>query len=908
MPLAGGTRLGTYDILAALGAGGMGEVYRAKDTKLGREVALKILPATFTNDPERLARFRREAQVLAALNHPHIGAIYGLEEANGTQFLVLELVDGESLDKRIARGRIPVDEALGIAKQIAEALESAHEKGIIHRDLKPANVALTNDGTVKVLDFGLAKAVEATAANDLSMSPTITSPAGMTGVGVILGTAAYMAPEQARGRAVDKRTDIWAFGAVLFEMLTGKRAFEDEDVSMTLSKVLQREPDFGALPHTIPARVKQTLRLCLQKDPKQRIGDVRDVRLALEGAFETMAPHATAAAAFAAPRSVLVRVLPWAIASVAVIAAVALWAPWRPAPVSTPRRLLAGIGADGSVPNDAGASVVLSPDGSTLAFVATQAGQARLFIRKLDELQGAPLAGTEGAASPFFSPDGQWIAFFAGGKLKKIKVTGGATVNLCDAPNGRGGTWIDDDAIIFTPTNVANVTLMRVSAAGGAPVAFGALSEGAVTQRWAQALPDGKGVLFSEHVSTTNWDGANLVVAPLSGGAPKVVVRGGYYGRYVPSGHLIYMQQEALFAVRFDLSRLETIGQAVPALDVAANPALTGGAQFAFSRDGTLVYLPGGNTSSAKPIDWVTRDGKTSVLRATKADWANPRFSPDGQKLAVDISDGRQRDIWVYDWARDTPTQLTFDSGNDRNPVWTPDGRRIVFASDRAKKGTYNLYWVNADGTGEVSRLTDSPDTQLPWSWHPSGKFLAFSALRGLTGADLMILPMEGDAARGWTPGKATAFLATPATETSPMFSPDGRWIAYFSNAAGSNYDIYVRPFPSRSGEWRISTERGLYPRWSTITSELLFLTLQGKVMSAPYAVVGDSFRADTPQIWSPVAVQGAGIGNSAYDLHPDGKRLAAATAPVPDPSAVQDRVVFVSNFFDYLRKIAPTK
>jgi serine/threonine-protein kinase len=592
-----------------------------------------------------------------------------------------------------------------------------------------------------------------------------------------------------------------------------------------------------------------------------------------------------------------------------VIAAVALWAPWRSAPVPPPRRLLAGIGADASFGTDPGASVVLSPDGSTLAFVATQAGQARLFIRKLDELQGTPLAGTEGAASPFFSPDGQWIAFFAGGKLKKISVTGGAPVNLCDAPRGRGGTWIDDDAIIFTPTNVANVTLMRVSAAGGAPVAFGALSQGAVTQRWPQALPDGKGVLFSEHLSTTNWDGANLVVAPLSGGAPKVVVRGGYYGRYVPSGHLIYMQQGALFAVRFDLGRLETIGQAVPALEgVAANPALTGGARFAFSRDGTLVYQPGGNTSAAKPIDWVTGDGKTSVLRATKADWANPRFSPDGQKLAIDISDGKQRDIWVYDWARDTLTQLTFDPGNDRNPVWTPDGRRIVFASDRAKQGTYNLYWVNADGTGEVSRLTDSPEPQVPWSWHPSGKFLAFSALRGLTGADLMILPMEGDAARGWTPGKATAFLATPATETSPMFSPDGRWIAYFSNEAGGNYDIYVRPFLGPGGPWRISTEGGLYPRWSSITHELLFLTLQGKVMSAPYAAVGESFRADKPQIWSPAIVQGPGPTNAPYDLHPDGKRLATATAMASDQSAVQNKVVFVLNFFDYLRKIAPNK
>jgi serine/threonine protein kinase/Tol biopolymer transport system component len=904
-----GTRLGAYEVVAQLGVGGMGEVYRATDTTLKRQVALKVLPASVASDADRLARFQREAEVLAALNHPNIAAIYGIERSGDTTALVMELVEGEDLSQRIARGAIPLDEALPIATQIAEALEAAHEQGIIHRDLKPANVKVRPDGTVKVLDFGLAKAMEPAAGSSsrMSMSPTITTPA-MTQAGMILGTAAYMSPEQAKGRAVDKRTDVWAFGAVLYEMLTGKRAFEGEDVSETLARILMKEPDWAALPATVPPAVVTATRRCLQKDRKLRARDIGDVSLALEGAFESAAPQATGHRP--QPISAATRAVPWAIASVAVIVAgvmLTLWAPWRSTTAPALRRLLASIGADASMPTDVGASAILSPDGTTLAFIAQEANQTRLFVRKLDQLQAAALVGTEGAASPFFSPDGQWVAFFAGGKLKKVSTAGGAAVTLCDVPNGRGGTWADDGTILFSPSGNANVRLMRVSAAGGTPAVFGTLSGGATTQRWPQAIPGANAVLYTEHSALTNFDGATLVVAPLSGGTPKVVVRGGHYGRYLSSGHLIYLQQGTLFAVRFDLNRLETIGQAVPALeDVTANPRVNGGAQLAVSSEGTLVYVRGTAAAPTNPLDWMTRDGKTSVLRPTKADWGNPRFSPDGQKLALDISDGKQRDIWVYEWARDTLTQLTFDPGDDRLPVWTPDGRRIVFASDRAKAGILNLYEVNADGTGEVTRLTDSPDTQLPNSWHPSGKFLAFQANRAKTGPDLMILPMEGDAARGWTPGKPTVFLSTPANEGAAMFSPDGRWIAYFSSD-GSRSDVYVRPFPGPGGTWRVSTAGGIYPRWSAITHELLFLpTLaQGKIMAAPYAVVGESFRADTPQIWSPTDYQGASATNAAYDLHPDGKRLAVRAAQ-DHGSAVQNQVVFVSNFADYLRKIVP--
>ena len=768
------------------------------------------------------------------------------------------------------------------------------------------------DGTVKVLDFGLAKAFDPASSVSVEAmnSPTLTVRG--TQLGVILGTAAYMAPEQAKGKTVDKRADIWAFGVVLYEMLTGERAFKGDDISETLASVLKDTPSLDALPAATPPRLKQLLKRCLERDVRMRLRDIGEARVEIariqEGAAEVAPVSALIEAA--APKSFVARTLPWAFTTVfgaALIASLMAWAPWRAAPVPTPRKLLASIGADATLPTDLGASVILSPDGMTLAFVAQQASQTRLFVRKLDQLQAAALAGTEDATNPFFSPDGQWVAFFAGRKLKKISVTGGAAVILCDAANGRGGTWTDDDAIIFTPENGTNVTLMRVPAAGGTPAVFGVLNKGATSQRWPQALPGGKAVLFSEHSATNDWDDGNVVVEPFSGGTPKIVVTGGHYGRYVPTGHVIYLRQGTLFAIRFDLDRLETIGQAAPVLDsVVANPAVNGGAQVAFSSDGTLVYVRGASASTAKPIDWTTRDGKTSVLREAKANWANPRFSPDGQKLALEITDGKQHNIWVYEWARDTLTQLTFGPAQDQLPVWTPDGRHVVFSSDRAKPGTANVFWVNADGTGDVTRLTDSNAHQIATSWHPSGKFLVFMEGRTTSRFDLMILPMEGDAVRGWTPGKPTAFLTTPAIKVMPMFSPDGRWIAYVSNeAGGAGLDVYVRPFPAKDGRWRVSSGGGSYPKWSATARELLFLSGQ-KMMFAPYEVVGDSFRVGKPQIWSPTSIRGLGL-KSPYDLHPDGKRLATQAAQ-EQGIVGQDKVVFVFNFFDELRRMVPLK
>ena len=659
-----GVRVGPYQILCSLGAGGMGEVYRARDTKLNRDVAIKVLLPAVANDPDRLARFSRDAQVLASLNHPNIAAIYGLEEGPaeagrhiGTNVasgfsritaLVMELVEGEDLSQRIARGPIPVDEALPIARQIAEALEAAHEHGIIHRDLKPANIKVRPDGTVKVLDFGLAKAMDQGSgigdqgSGGAANSPTLSIHA--TEAGIILGTAAYLSPEQARGIAVDKRADVWAFGVVLFEMLAGRRPFEGDTLSDTLASILKTDPDWSAIPAGVPSAIRRLLTICLKKDPKARLRDIGEARRQIDEVLAGVV-DLPASIAGAVPASRGRPVLPWTIAgvlSIAVVSMLFVWSPWRDAPLPPARALLADLGTEVSLPTTMGASAILSPDGKMLAFVGRITGRTQLFARKLDQLQATALTATEGASNPFFSPDGQWIAFFAAGKLKRVSIAGGAPVELCNAPDNRGGTWSDDDTIIFAPTRT---TLERVSSAGGTPTPFGTVGEGASSRYWPQALPGGKGVLYTERFQSASFDGANLVVADLAGGAPEVVVRGGYYARYLPSGHLIYMQQGTLFAIAFDLTRLETVGRAVPALDGVTANATSGGAQVAFSSDGTLVYRPGKAFSGARPIDWMTREGMPSVLRAIASDWRSPRFSPDGQKLALTISDGKQTDL-----------------------------------------------------------------------------------------------------------------------------------------------------------------------------------------------------------------------------------------------------------------------
>jgi serine/threonine-protein kinase len=910
-----------YEIDGAIGAGGMGEVYRARDTKLGRAVAIKVLPPLFVNDPQRVARFQREAQLLAALNHPHIAAIYGFEEAAGNQFLILELVDGETLAAKLAareRG-LHVAEALAIARQIVDALEAAHEKGIVHRDLKPGNIAFTSDGQVKVLDFGLARfdAADPASAADLAHSPTLTFAA--TQAGMILGTAAYMSPEQAKGRAADKRSDVWAFGCVLFEMLSGRRAFEGEDASDTIAGVLRGEPDWNALPAATPPVIHRLLRRCLAKDPRERLRDIGDVRFDLtEAATPPVSsnpePVTTQPALVSVPRGALSRFVPWTLAAVSAVVAIAVLVitqPWRESEPPPPLTLSAELGADVSLNTAVGAGAVLSPDGQTLAFVAAGPDDSsKLYLRRLDHLAATLLAGTEDAAGPFFSADGQWIAFFAAGKLKKVSVTGGAAMTLADAPNARGGSWGDDNVIVFQPASNPGSSLLRIPAGGGTTSALSKSVPPDIQHRWPQALPGGRGVLFTAS-PPANFNEANIVVQPRLDMEPKVVHRGGYHARYLPSGHLVYLHQGTLFAAPFDIDRLEVTGQAVPVIEgVATNPN-SGSIQMAFSQMGTVVYLSGAAEANELPVNWLDRTGKTTVLRSTPANWSNPGFSPDGERLAVDLFDGSQADVWTYDIARDTMTRLTFDAADDLRPVWSPDGRRIAFASKR-EKGPFSLYWQRADGTGEVQLLVKGTNDLFPGSFHPSGKFLAYFELDGKTAGNLFILPIEGDEATGLKPGTPEVFLKTDLMESSPAFSPDGRWIAYLSAETG-RAELYVRPFPGPGGKWQISNGPADDPLWSRTRNELFYTAAPGpgdlRLMVAPYRTDGDSFRAEKPRVLSETRFASRPRPPSRdVDVHPDGQRFAVAPPAQNVTAAKQDKVVFVFNFFEQLKRLTGTR
>jgi len=898
--LSAGARIGPYEIVEPLGAGGMGEVYRARDTKLNRDVAIKVLRADLSTNADRFARLEREAQLLAALNHPNIAHIYGLEETS----IVMELVEGHTLADRITAGAIPVREALRIAKQIADALEAAHEQGIVHRDLKPANVKVRDDGTVKVLDFGLAKAVDpaadsAGASRALSLSPTLTFHA--TQMGVILGTAAYMSPEQAAGKPVDKRADMWAFGVVLLEMLTGRETFTGETVSHVLAHVLTKDPDFTAIPADTPDAIRKLLRRCLEKDRKRRLDSAAVARLEIEDALSATPVEQSIDKPVRAASSIV----PWVVgtaAGVALGAVVALWAAWRkPAASPAPVRLLADVGADLSIPvGNGGPSAVLSADGSKIAFVGLANGKTQLYIRSLDQLHATPVAGTDGAIGPLFSPDGRWIAFFAEGKLKKVAVTGGATMTLCDAQAMRGGSWSEDGTIVFSPSNAGGTALMRVSAAGGTPERAGTLLPGEVTQRWPQVLPGGKAVLFMGSTHTGgNYDDGNIEVMTLPSGTPKIVQRGGYLPRYVSSGHLLYMHDGTVFAEPFDLGRLEVTGQPVPVLEGVAG-GNGGGAQYSISDNGTIVYVPGSAGTGSPPISWMAKDGKTTPLRAAAANWSNPQFSPDGTRLAMDIQDGAQLDVWVYEWTRDTLTRLTFDPRLDFKPIWTPDSRGIVFGSTRS--GVGNLYWKRADGTGDDQRLTNSPNAQVPGSIHPSGKFIAYSETHLDTGDDVMVAPLEGDERSGWKVGAATTFVAGRLQDREPKFSPDGRWIAYFSDESGRP-EVYVRPFPGPGGKWQISNAGGTEPTWSLSRHELFYMAPGAALMVVAYSVDGDSFRADKPRLWSPTPIQGR-PRQRAFDLHPDGQRFAVGVATSFSAADKQDKLTFIFDFADDLRRL----
>ena len=694
MALEIGSRLGHYDVTALIGEGGMGEVYQATDTQLNRQVALKILPEAFATDPDRLARFQREAQVLASLNHPGIAAIYGIEEAEGTRALVLELVEGPTLADRIAHGPIPLDDALPIAKQIAEAVEAAHEAGVIHRDLKPANIKVREDGTVKVLDFGLAKALDPNPTGDPSQSPTLTAAA--TQMGVIMGTAAYMSPEQASGETTDKRSDIWSFGVVLFEMLTGQRVFTGKTISHVLSAVLQVEPKWDSLPITTPQPLTRLLRRCLEKEPKRRLRDVSEAVIHLEEA--AAAPVGSPSTAEAASQPAGWRqALPLVLAAsliVAVITGLAVWSVTRPAPPMPPRVTRFSIALSPNMsPGALHGRIALSPSGTHLVYALDD----QLYLRAMDQRDAAPIRGTEGALEPFFSPDGQWVGFFADGQIKRVAVTGGAPVALAPANAPYGPSWSVDDTILFG----AAEGIFRVAGAGGTPELISAAESGEAGFARPQLLPGGERILF------TTVPGGQVVIQSLVTGERRVLIDAGVgYARYVPTGHLVYVQDGTLLAVPFDPDQERLTTGPVPLVEgisQAGEQGLTGLAQYAYSDNGTLVFVPGSTAASSYRLSWVDLQGEEELLDVPPGVYSTPQVSPDGTRVAMQVTEGTNSDIWVADVARGSVSRVTTDPGLDQFPIWTPDGQRVVFTSSR--DGARALFSKAADGTGEVELL-----------------------------------------------------------------------------------------------------------------------------------------------------------------------------------------------------------
>ncbi len=886
MALTPGTRFGPYEITGSIGAGGMGEVYRATDANLKRDVAIKVLSQSFASDAERLARFQREAEVLASLNHVNIAHIYGLERSDGTTALAMELVEGLTLAERIARGPIPVDEAIGIARQIAEALEAAHARSIVHRDLKPANIKLTSDGTVKVLDFGIAKAL-VTRVTSGPRAAVLTTPA-MTEAGIVLGTAQYMSPEQARGKPVDQRADIWAFGCVLYEMLTGQPAFGGEDVTIVLARVLEGGANMDALPAELSPAVRQTIKLCLQKDPKKRVRDIGDVKLTLEGAFETAALPTVSSAAASASRG---RVA-WMAFAVALLVAVALAVPavryLRETMPPPPPEARVDIVTPAT---DQPGSFALSPDGRQIVFVASGDGASRLWVRSLATTTAQPLVGTDGATLPFWSPDGRSVGFFAGGALKRLDLSGGAPQTLAPATSGFGGTWNAEGVIVFAPNTTT--PLMRVSATGGTVSAVTTLGPQQAGHFMPFFLPGGRWVLFA--VNGTAGE-VGVYLGSLDGSAPTRLTPDRSQAVYLPAGPgdavggdgwLLWGRANTLVAQRLDLDRQTLTADPVTLADGMGSIVgpIAGG--WSVAAPGLVAYRTG--AGSQRRLTWVDPSGtaRGTVGDSDDASLFWPRVSPDGRRVVVNRTVQGNDDLWLLDGAR--TSRLTFDPVNDLYPVWSPDGARIVFSSPRS--GALDLYQTLTNGAGGEERLVASDQLKAPNSWSPDGRFLLYMSIDPQTNADLWVVPMVGE-------HMPSVFLKTPFQEVYGEFSPDGRWVAYQSTESGRP-EIYVRPFvppdaagtPAAAprGQWQISTAGGITPAWRPDGKALYYLNPAGEMMAAPITAVGDTLEPGAPVVLFPTHIVGGGMDvqiGRQYDVAPDGRflintELADAAAPI---------------------------
>jgi eukaryotic-like serine/threonine-protein kinase len=887
-----GTRLAHYDIVEHLGSGGMGEVYAARDTKLNRLVALKFLPQIFAGDSERLARFQREARVLASLHHPNIATIHSIEEAAEQRFLVMELVDGETLAERLARGPLPLEEARSVATQIAEALDVAHSRGIIHRDLKPANIKIAPVGVVKVLDFGLAKDIQAEAIAELQA----TTSEG-TRVGVILGTAAYMSPEQARGQSADKRSDIWSFGCVLYEMLTGRQAFSGQTFSDTVAAVLQRDPDWTALPASTPLLVRRTIRRCLTRDLAKRARDIGDVRSDLAEIDDALTAPAVPLGE-PRPQARRLSIAIWIVAAAiagSLLAGLGFWFARRPAPTAVTRFTI-------TLPPhlELRGPMALSPDGRTLVYAAIDESGSRLYRRSLDSLEAVPIRGTEGGSAPFFSPDGASLGFSDIRALKRVPLQGGVATIVYQGSRALGATWLPDDTIVFGSQS----GLMRIPAAGGEARQMTVVDrgKGEIEHHSPVAVSGGRAVLFTVHTGARDSQRIDVVSLP-SGDRAHVTQGSG--AKSLPTGQIAFAFQRSgsLWVAPFDEGRLRLAGPPTPVVEGILvsdgwNPTIAAGA------NGSLAYAIGKASTSytLRTLFWVDKTGREQPIDAPAHAWWWPEISPDGRRLGFHIMDPANMDAWIYELDHGPLVRVTFNPAQDGYPLWTPDGRRIVFWSSQGG-GVRELHVRAADLTGSEERLTTGRNQQSPYSWSGDGKLLVFQQSSPDTGMDIGVVPIDGQQT-------ATMLIHGPEDERHPAVSPDGRWIAYQSNVSG-RWEVYVQPFPALGSRWQVSTQGGTSPIWDPRGRELFYRRAR-TVISVPVAGHGDTFTYGNPR----VLFEGPYVndvfdpgGGPTYALAPDGRRfLMMKEQEAPEGSSGQTQIVVILNWAEELKGRVPAK
>jgi Tol biopolymer transport system component len=893
MSLQSGAKLGPYEIVAPLGAGGMGEVYRARDTRLDRTVAIKVLPQHLADTPEARQRFEREARAVSALNHPHICTLHDVGSQDGTEYLVMEYLEGETLAARLERGPLPLEQVLKFGMEVADALDKAHRQGIIHRDLKPGNIMLTKSGA-KLLDFGLAKAAMPLSTG-MTLTAAVTRTTPVTQQGTIVGTFQYMSPEQVEGKEVDARSDIFSFGAVLYEMVTGRRAFPGKSQLSVASAILEKEPEpISTLQPMTPVALERVVKKCLAKDPDERWQSASDLASELQwiaegGSQVTLAPTGAAKGIHVRWQGALL----WGGVSLllAAITGLAIWnlKPSAPRPISRvtvtlpPGQQLAGL--------ENGPAVALSPDGTHLAYVARQSGAQQLYLRAMDSLEPRPIPGTEGAVNPFFSPDSQWLGFFADGKLKKISMSGGAALTLGDAVQPRGASSSSQGMIAFVPTSVS--VLQQVPDAGGTPQPLTRFEKGENSHRWPEFLPSGEALLFAAGPATGNWTNVQVAVQSVGTGERRNLIKVGTQPRYAPSGHLIYAQGGNLMAVPFDPQRLAVTGAAVPAVEGIVQSPSSGAAQYSLSATGTLVYVPGSTQAGQRRLVWVNRNGAEQPVAAPARAYWNPRLSSDGRQVTVGIAD-QESQVWLYDLSRETLTRLTFGGSQNATPTWTPDGKRIAFQSN--KEGPLNLFWQLADGSGGLERLKTSEYPNAPHSWSPDGQLLAFVELNPTTGFDIWVLRLSDR--------KAQLFLRTPFNESVPRFSPDGRWLAYVSDET-ARWEIYVQPYPGPGGKWQISTEGGTEPVWNPNGRELFYRS--GDKMMAVEIATQPSFTAGKPRVLFERPYLPTPVTFPNYDVSPDGQRFLMLK-PTEQEAAAPTQINLVLNWFEELKRRVPAE